>query len=55
MDETPNYKESKIQSFAYEEEQAQGRIISKEEDEEDYGAQNSGDDDELSKENQYVE
>ena len=54
MDENPN-KESKIQSFAYEEEQAQGRRISKEEDEKDYGAQNNGDDDELSKSNQSVE
>ena len=41
--------------FAYEEEQAQGKIISKEEDEEYYGAQNSGNDDEISKENQSVE
>jgi hypothetical protein len=54
MDETPN-KECEIQSFACEEEQAQGRRISKEEDEEDYGAQNNGDDDEISKENQFVE
>jgi hypothetical protein len=54
MVETPN-KECEIMSFAYEEEQSQGRIISKEEDEEDYGAQNSGDDDELSKENQSIE
>ena len=54
MDETPN-NECEIKSFAYEEEQAQGRRISKEEDEEDYGAQNSGDDDELSKTNQSVE
>ena len=54
MYETPN-KECEIQSFAYEEEQAQGRIISKEEDEEDYGAQNSGDEDEISKTNQTVE
>jgi hypothetical protein len=50
MDETPN-KECEIRSFAYEEERAPGRRISKEEDEEDYGAQNNGDDDELSKEN----
>jgi hypothetical protein len=32
MDETPN-KECEIQIFAYEEEQDQGKIISKEEDE----------------------
>jgi len=50
MDETPN-NECEIQSFAYEEKQAQGRIISKEEDEENYGEQNSGDDDDLSKKN----
>jgi hypothetical protein len=50
MDETPN-KECEIQSFAYDEKQAQGRITSKEEYEEYYGAQNSGDDDELSKTN----
>ena len=54
MDETPN-KECEIQIFAYEEEHAQGKRISKEEDEHDYGAQNNGDDDELSKENQCVE
>jgi hypothetical protein len=54
MDETPN-KKCEIQSFAYEEEQAQGRIISKEEYEEYHGAQNNGDDDELSKANQSVE
>jgi hypothetical protein len=46
MNETP-IKECEIHSFAYEEEQAQGRRISKEEDENDYGAQNNGDDDEL--------
>jgi hypothetical protein len=54
MDETPN-KECEIHSFAYEDEQPQVRRISKEEDEEDYSAQKSGDDDELSKENQSVE
>jgi hypothetical protein len=32
MDETPN-KECEIHSFAYEEKQAQGRIICKQEDE----------------------
>ena len=54
MDETPN-KEREIQIFSYEEEHAQGKRISKEEDEEDYGAKNSSDDNELSKSNQSIE
>jgi len=54
MDETPN-KKFEIHSFAYEEEQAQGRGIYKEEDEDYYGEQNNGDDDELLKSNPSVE